>query len=92
MTNNRVFSHTRLRVFTAAKRMVGLAEVRNICKTETAGCSSLAVTLFRFTIALAASYTTICGSERERQGRSSLREVIVKGRLPYLTLVPQTGL
>ncbi len=50
---------TRLRVLTAANRVVGLAEVRNIWSTETAGCTSLAVTFLRFTIARAASYTTI---------------------------------
>ena len=31
----------------------------NIDSPETAGCTSLMVTFFRFTIALAASYTTI---------------------------------
>ncbi len=46
---------TLFKVLTAAKRIVGLGELKNNCKTEIAGESSLDEAFFKLQIAFAAS-------------------------------------
>ena len=68
---------TLFKVRTAANLRVGLGELQNSCKTDTAGARSFAVVFFSWTIACAASYMTISDLWRRQlsmKSKSSLSD------------------